>query len=465
MRKEVVFFILIFNVLLIVFTANVEASISTDGILSIYNIGDTLEYKASIIEKTSGQHIFKAILNCQGIENVYFATPINLESDKSFTIQVQGLKLTKNLAGDCFLKISVQNNNLEIVEEIKTNVFKISPEIKANLKFSNEVLPGTFFDINGDVFYANGKLFNGKGKVSFLESSNELEIKDGKLTTKFLVPDKIKSKPYTITFTASDDLGNSANSQAQVLVIQFPTTLRIFTNNETFAPQQKLIATSQVLDQAGDEIFNVETSLELLDATGDKEKDKQKVAEAKNILEYTFSKFSNPGKFIITAKYLSLASEKEIAVLPFEKLDVKLTGNTIAVQNLGNIEYSRFLIIHLGNQTFTQNLSKEVILRPNETREFEISAPQGNYTLQVENKNFSNVPLTGGLISVNEKGDNFSRYSFILLLIIIILISILIIQNLKRNTKPRYTHNWTRKRSVHYKREEPKENSESKENT
>ena len=457
MRKEVLFFVFIVLSALVFLTLaeNVEASIYTDGVLAIYNIGDNLEYKTSVVEKTSGQHIFKSTLNCQGLENTYFATPINLEADKVFSIEIPKLKLSKNLAGDCFLRISVQNNNLEIVEEIKTNVFKLTPEIKANLKFSNEILPGTFLDITGDIFYANGKLFNGKGKISFLDSSQELEIKEGKFTTKFLIQDKTKGQNYTIIFTASDDVGNTANVQSTISVIQYPTSLVININNQTFLPLSKLIANSRVLDQVGDEVKNVEVSLELFDATDGKENKKN--ADGKNSVEYTFERFANPGKWIILAKYLTLAANKEIRVLELENLDTKVTGNSIILHNLGNIDFSKIVIIQLSNQTFAINISKEVALKPNETRELEVSAPKGNYSVNVDNKTFSNVPLTGGTINIKEKGTDFSKYSFVLLLFVIILLSVLIIQNIKKS-KSRHSQ-WTRKRGIHYKKEESGERS------
>jgi hypothetical protein len=118
----------------------------------------------------------------------------------------------------------------------------------------------------------------------------------------------------------------------------------------------------------------------------------------------------------------NLESEMDFEVIENEKVDVRLVNKTILAVNRGNVPYNDTLVVKIGNESVDFMVSLEV----GEEQKYALSAPKGNYSVEVFNEGKSvireQVALTGNVVSVKESRETiFSLINYPLIWIFVVL--------------------------------------------
>lgn len=149
--------------------------------------------------------------------------------------------------------------------------------------------------------------------------------------------------------------------------------------------------------------------------------------------EVNFILPKNPvqGPWEIIAEYNGIKAKELFEVGDIKKADIKLEGDSLIIENTGNVPYDKNILIYIGEEHQTARVYLEVA----QTKKIKLTAPTGSYTIQVSdgteenNLVFNNVGLTGNVVSLERvtEGSFWKRNPLIILFFVTLTIIILII--------------------------------------
>jgi len=136
---------------------------------------------------------------------------------------------------------------------------------------------------------------------------------------------------------------------------------------------------------------------------------------------------SMPGEWKVEAKSNGLTATKSFNIEKLQNASFQLVSQTLRIKNTGNVPYNKQIEITIGDTTET----KEVSIGLGEMKILELSAPNGEYSIKVndgiENKAIGTAMLTGRAISVKDMSELAKANYWIIPLVIIILIVIFLV--------------------------------------
>lgn len=117
------------------------------------------------------------------------------------------------------------------------------------------------------------------------------------------------------------------------------------------------------------------------------------------------------GDLKITSQKDEVIAEKNINVLELKKINVRIVNQTIILENVGNVPYNQIMQFQIGNES----VMKEVALSLNETKEYDVSAPDGTYDINIKDDSAeffsgSGISMTGNVISIEEAGARITNF-------------------------------------------------------
>ncbi len=116
-----------------------------------------------------------------------------------------------------------------------------------------------------------------------------------------------------------------------------------------------------------------------------------------------------------------------------ESADIRLEGDSLTVENIGNVAYDKDILIYIGNNDQTA----QVFLEIGQTKVIKLTAPEGTYKVRVvsEDANFEvdGVSLTGNVVGLERViGESFwQKYPLVSLFLIAIVMVIVVVFGLK----------------------------------
>lgn len=153
--------------------------------------------------------------------------------------------------------------------------------------------------------------------------------------------------------------------------------------------------------------------------------------------ETSFKLPSNPrqGPWKISASFKDVKAEQLFNVGDLERAEIKLEGDTLIIENTGNIAYDKNILIYIGEEHQTAR----VFLDIGQTKKIRLTAPEGKYTIKVSdgteenNLVFQEVSLTGNVIGLEGvmEGGFWERYPLVSLFLGTLFFVVLIIVGLK----------------------------------
>jgi len=344
------------------------------------------------------------------------------------------------LSGACQIK-------LKMGEEYKlTEEFKISNLIILNLTTEEvEFSPDSEIIIEGKATKENGLPVNGFIDLTMAYNLSENSktysetINNGFFSIKFNLPAQTKAGQYLVNLNAyeKDPLGEKTNNgftDMNIKIMQIPTSLEVIFETAEIEPGTKLKVKAILHDQTGENIPTIAT----ITIKDHKDKILEQIEIATDeFLEYPINYNEPPAEFKVFSISNKLSGESVFNV--FEKQDIKidLINETILLTNIGNVPYcGETILIKIGEETFNLDPCLDV----DKSQEYKLSAPDGEYQIEVINNGESlidqNLLLTGKAIDIKESGvlKNIWNNSMIWIFLILVL-GIIVIMIFKKGYK------------------------------
>jgi len=426
MRKTLLVFTL--GILLLSFvSADIVITQQPD---QLYNLGDIAKTPVKITTIEGIENFFSALLICNGIETEVHKQYISLPAGEEQEINIAIPLITSFIGrttGTCIIK-PVLGEEYSITDE-----FIISDLININLDLDEtEFKPEQEIIITGDAIKENSENVKGFVDLTIIadNSTDQIKVsntvKNGFFSLNFSMPEKTKAGQYLVKLEVyeKEDESNKTNygfTDFNILITQVPTSLELIIN-EPVMPGENLQLKTVLHDQTGEKI---ESSSGIIIKNSLGELIEQTQIATDEYLSIPIAYNEAPTEWSVEAFSNNLETQEEFNISENEKADVNIINKTIIIENKGNVPFNETLIINIGNTTMNLNSYLEV----DETEKFKLTAPEGEYEVEVNNKGekiTKTVFLTGKAVDV-ESISNYSLVKKSLIWIIVILILIAII--------------------------------------
>lgn len=390
----------------------------------LYSLGDLIKVPMKIATSIGINDFLSIRLLCNGIETEINKQYITLiageEQDINVAIPLTPTFMGRNY-GTCTVKALLGDQYLLSKE------FKISNNIIITLKENQkEVAPGEHVIIEGTAVKENGQNVQGFVEVQIMNDkgiTSSDTVKEGYFMLNISLPKNIKAGQCLVNIRVyeKDGAGNASNQGAtsyNIRVTQVPTTLEILLENNI--PGENLGITSILHDQSGEKM----DANSILTLKNEKGKILEQVdLKTGEYLEYPIAYNQPPLEWTVSAKSGELSIEESFNITEKEIADIEIINKTIIITNKGNVPYNETVVIKIGNQT----LDFETYLGVDGVKKYELSAPAGEYQVEIramDEKTVRTVMLTGNVIKVEEIGSGIfgvMKFPFVWIFMIIVL--------------------------------------------
>lgn len=373
----------------------------------IYNLGDTVTIPVTITTSPI-QERFKMILVCGGKQIDIYQNFVNLLPGEDATLEAS-IILTKKFIGEttgtCKVKCMLGS------DYVLTNEFEISDEITI-ISTTREVefSPGQSVLIKGDATKKNGNGVEGLinvqiGSENSTDSITQLgTINEGFFSVDVTFPENMKAGLYLVRLDAYEkDLEglktNTGFTNYNIRVKQVPTSLEIFLEQTEIEPGTSLKAKAVLHDQTGESMQST-AIVTIKKETNEIEEQSEKTTD--EYFEFPIQNNEPPSNWTIVAVSNKLSTEINFIIKEKKEVEVNMINETILITNIGNVFYNDIVLIKIGDESIPLNVSLDI----EETQEYRLTAPDGEYEIEVisdgESKLRDSVTLTGKAINAKE---------------------------------------------------------------
>jgi len=280
--------------------------------------------------------------------------------------------------------------NLEIVDDIivalELDNLEIKPGEKLKISGKAETLLTKDIEVGNVKIELNGEIFQLR-----LKSNNAYDYE-------IALKEDITSGQHNIKVLVEDSLGNNGANEATFTVIPIPTQLVNTLDKEEYLPEDLLLISSQLYDQANDPIDDT-VSIEIKDSEG--KEVLKKVVQTGEEVEYSLPQFALPGTWNIKTFSSGLKKDSNFLVKEVIEVQVTVENDIITITNIGNVDYKRPVeIILIDTQDST--ILKKPTLKPGKSEIVYLAdeVPSGNYNLEInyddKTEIFRNVLVADG---------------------------------------------------------------------
>ena len=382
----------------------------------IYNLGDLVSVPITIKALGDISGSFEMDLICTGSELNFYKNGINLPYGEEIKLApAPSLVLTTDIIGDRKGDCKIR---AKLGEEISlTNEFSISDSLRiAIIDKETNFAPGTSFSVEGEAIKESGKAVEGFVDLEIVIELgvNKTEtlaykgsVNGGFFAINVTLPEDTKAGNHLLKIKAYEkdfngEITNRGFTDYSVHISQVPTSLEIFLENTVIEPGTNLAVKAILHDQTGENIEAIAI------ITIKNEKDKILEQTDKNtdeFLEYEIPYNQPPTQWTLVAVSHKLDSQLKFNISEKQEVKVFLVNKTVVATNMGNVPYcNKTILIKIGNDS----LNLEPCLEVDETKKYLLTAPDGEYEVEIIKEGESiiseNILLTGNAISAKETG-------------------------------------------------------------
>ncbi len=404
----------------------------------VYNLGETMPVSITVSSQSGIDGNLYTYLVCNGIQKELGNIPFVIGSAggaKDFPFE---FKISKDNAGisggTCKIKaVVLDNNKLIIVNPVTTKEFEISSQLIVQSKVEQvQYNPGQNILIQGSVTEKNGNDANGFIELNIL-GGNESEglkqmgvITNGYFSINITLIKSMKAGNYLVKLDAYElnlngEKTNTGFMSYNININQIPTSLEIVLDQKEVEPGTNAKVKAILHDQTGEKI---DSTAILTIKKSDNSILQQIEKPTGEFLEYPIPYNEPPSNWTVVAVSHKLTAQQTFTIKIKKEVSVTRANDTLLITNIGNIPYQGIVLIKLGNQTIELNESLDV----DEAQKYKLSAPDGNYTLDVsangKSKLNEKVSLTGKAVELKQiknSGINFLSHPLVWIFLIIIL--------------------------------------------
>jgi len=473
--------VLILALLLFSITSFVSAEMSFNPLSSVYNIGDVINSNITLSSNKDVVDFLEASLICGVREIETHKTMESLSAYEEKRVTVIALideNVVGPMMGECYLRATYNGG------EIRSQPFKITNEVDIELTLDTAVFnPGENINISGIILKRNREPLNGflelstKGSGIVLgiidttelieqtlnasennETSNSTlpeeqpeelpqgsnvsigsvfsEVRDGKFSLSFKLPENSPAGAYQISIYAYDtgkhnNIMNYGDKEATIRIRQVIKEIDIAFSSDRIVPDNTLSFTPIAYDQAKN---SAESEIEVKIYKPNKSIFLEKVMKTgeQNSI-FIESKFTS-GFWSIETKLNEMSSSKLFFVEELRKINYSLSNGILTIENIGNVQFKGPIEIIIGNKTQTE----QVNIALGENVKFRLKSPDGGeYEIRVgdgtTNYELGRAVLpTGNVIGIDNlnglfKG-NFSIWLWVLIIVILLIIALVLVR-------------------------------------
>ncbi len=426
--RKLIFLFLIFAIFL---SALASAEIFITQPKEIYNVGDVLSIDVSVKEShTVSKGLLRISAVCPTNSTVFYANgDVSLAAyeKKQFT----ALWRIVGVSGKCHLKGEFES------ETANSNEFLITERIDVSLELSKQYLqPNEMLIIKGKATKANSIPAEGFAEISVsnIVKSQYVNVEHGNFNLQINLPSNTPAAEYALQATVfeKNDWGEITNrgfAEGAFNVVSVPSKFELSINDEKFLPSQIVIIKASLYDQAS-QLIKENISIKIKDSRG---MIADAIVTSGENLEYKLNQDAVPGEWQAEASILDFVAKRIIYVEKYEAVDISLEDDEMIVRNIGNVPYKKPLEIKfIDDKGIEQTRVQEISLDVNEKAALKLSASEGIYSIEVSDKKFNNVPLTGAVsasikleksLGILMKYPMLSIFLFILFLVLLVILS------------------------------------------
>jgi len=420
MEKKGYLISILFIVLLSISIVNARITLSE--VDDLYNLGDKVDLKMSILPQTVDGK-FEINLLCGGdqinLERMTGESRFVVGNEVSYSTSIKLIPdYISTLKGNCFFQASLAGDSSS------TNTFTISNRLITSASFNKRSYnPGEEATITMEIKKDNGEVLDG-----FFKASGILNIEkpfySGKLIEKIAISPTTAAGDYEIKLLVYDSLNgvqlNKDESSAFLTINSVPTTLNLAISAESIEPGENISISPLLLDQT-EKNSNEIVLLTLISPNNNELTKEIKSGES---TQFEIANNAIAGTWKIKAESSELYNEREFLVQNLGKIQTEILNNVVIVKNIGNSVYDGELKINIGDSVQTIKISS---LKAGEQKRYSLEAPNGEYSVLIsdgEQTQETRLLLTGAAIGIKEVVGMgiFSRYPFVWVFIVIILL-------------------------------------------
>lgn len=419
----------IFSILLLLVMSFLSADlILTEHPSGIYNLGDTISIPGVVKTAAGISGVLDMNLICNGQEINFYKNGIFLLPGEEKEIDAS-LILSKQILGEILGICTVKATLGE--EYLLTNDFEVSNKISIEIRTEEtEFSPEEEILIEGEAIKLNGEFANGFVDMSIV-SENSTDnttysetINNGFFSFSFTLPKGTKAGRNTLTFNAHekdafDEITNIGTTDKVINVKQISTNLEIAFENQVVEPGTSLKVKVILHDQTGEKI---PSSAIITIRNSYNDIVEQVEMPTDEFLEFPIAYNEPADEWTVIAVSDLLTTELTFEVLEKEDAKIEILNKTLFVSNTGNVPYNETLLIKIGNSS----LDVDVFLDVDGSNKYELSAPDGDYEIEIiergESELTQTVFLTGKVIGIKEVSSVLTLMKYPLVWIFVIFI-------------------------------------------
>ena len=396
---------------------------------SFYNLGERLNLPIMVASNQGAYDFLTVTLLCDIQEYEFPKDSLDIapgelkKVDKSVLLIKRFIGETK---GACKIKAGLEN---EPENYIFSNDFTISSLLNVNMALEkNALYPSDTVSISGTAIRENGKPANGMVEIKMMEGETVLGtyqgiVNNGAFITNFDLNENIKAGEYDLTLSTHEvdpvgEITNKGYASGKLTVNQKPTSLEVIIDNENVEPGTNFVVRTILHDQTGEKI-EATTNLKIKNGKGIMVQESEIAVDES--FEFPIVYNEAPADWSLTAKSEGLEVNSSFKITEKESVIMDFINNTLTITNNGNVPYNKTTMVKIGEDP----VEIEVYLKVDESQSYKITAPDGNYVVEVisgENRFSEELTLTGKAIDVRKaSGSEFIKYSFVWIFIILIL--------------------------------------------
>lgn len=433
----------IFLSIAVIFSYFASAEILISQVSDRYNVGDKFNVSITLIYSSDTTDLLRVTFQCGEKEIEIYRNTHSVEANEEEKIMVStvlGDFLIGDVRGECVIKVFYAE------EEKIGSTFELTNELEVTMH-ANAITfsPEEEIIIEGSVKKANSFLEEGfvEARLENTNITNFGIVKDGKFSLKLKLPGNIKGSQYQIFTKAyerspSGEVTNEGVYYVSITVRQVPKSIDIALDTQRITPDSELSYSIMVLDQAGENI-NTDASLKIFLPDGKIKM--QEIVKTGETQKLFFARNETPGTWKMQASTGSLTAERKFEISELKELSFKLENSILTVTNIGNVPYSGFFEVTIGEKNEVKELKN---LPVGESKKFNLKAPEGEYSISVKNndaiKNLGTIFLTGRAISIDDIGGNiFGDFMIVFWIVLIIIALATVIYFIRKVKRKSYT--------------------------
>jgi len=408
MKKGMIFLMILvifFSIFSVSAETNKQDIIIETNIKEVYNLGDRIPISLKISSTVDVTSNLKLEMVCDGhkmdlmnMNNFYI--PSAERKEITYTLSLDNMQ---GYTGSCKIKgiygDDYTTKEFDLTDELKVSVEEISETVKPkkNLIIKGEVLKQNPSSDGFDGFYSID--FN----IDSITEKEQGMVENGFFKVNFTIPHGLAAGKYNgnILVFDKDKEGEKANKGEtgfEFNVAQIPTNLEIVAEKEV-KPGNEIEIKTILHDQTGKNIPK-NVTITIRDSSG--KIIKMENRQTKESLEIEIPKNEKQGEWNITAISKNMKTQSKLKILKNKETEVRLINKTVLIKNVGNVPYNGTVSVKISNETIDVPTS----LGLGENKKYHLSAPEGNYTVEIvadgEKRVTKNIQLTGKAIDVKD---------------------------------------------------------------